>query len=134
MIDAQQISEIERAMREEHAKDLEALRRLKKYLPNQEGATQRAGVASPPNLTYPSLKDKILKLINAEPVRKWQRSEMEAALYREGFPIAAQNKAAAVNQALRALVRNEAITLVVQGVGKAPSVYRSILNEEQPET
>ena len=130
MIDVQQISDIERAMREEHEKDLEALRRLRKYLPNQQEITRTIAVP-PRNGARPSLKTKVLELVNAEPTLEWKRSELEHVLDQEGFTIAAQNRAAAINQVLRALVRNEEVTLVVQGVGKAPSVYRSI---QQPET
>jgi hypothetical protein len=38
MLDAQQLAEIEHYMREEHRKDIEALERLKRYLPDHESA------------------------------------------------------------------------------------------------
>jgi len=38
MLDAQQLAEIEHYMREEHRKDIEALERLKRYLPDHDSA------------------------------------------------------------------------------------------------
>ena len=38
MLDAQQLAEIEHYMREEHRKDIEALERLRRYLPDHDSA------------------------------------------------------------------------------------------------
>jgi hypothetical protein len=130
MIHEQRIADIERAMLEEHEKDLAALRRLKKYLPH-EGSTSdtRATTVAvrPRNVPYPSLKAKVRELIDAEPHRHWMRSELASILREQHFPIAAQDKDASINQALRNLVRSESISLLIQGTGKAPSVYQSFL-------
>ena len=47
MLNSQELAKIERYMREEHRKDLEALERLKRYLPENNSASADTPLSGP---------------------------------------------------------------------------------------
>ncbi len=47
MLSGQELAKIERYMREEHRKDLEALERLKRFLPENESAPADSPISGP---------------------------------------------------------------------------------------
>lgn len=142
MLDERQIAEMERRMREEHQKDLEALERLKKYLPSESaknGAPTRIPASRIPASRIPrkvravggggrtGLTKEVLAIITeGEQGRQWTRGDIKQELDRRGFAIRAKDDIAAVNQALKSLVARGEIQLLEQGSGSRPSVYVAI--------
>lgn len=58
MLNAQELAEIERYMREEHRKDLEALERLKRFLPEHDSAPADSPASGlQPEKTHGELED-----------------------------------------------------------------------------
>ena len=132
MLDADEISEIEKRMREEHARDIEALeglKRLRKYLP--EGVNLTKSVATTPTTLRTNgrggssgLTDVIRDIVSTQdPTQRWTRSLVAKALDDRGFEVRAKDKVAAINQSLRTLVSRGELSLISQGSGSALSVY-----------
>ena len=132
MLHADEISGIEKRMREEHARDLEALealKRLRKYLPERDnlpksGATTPTTPRTNEQGVRSGLKDVIRGIVSTQdPTRRWTRSSVAKALDDIGFEVRAKDKGAAINQSLRTLVSRGELSLISQGSGSALSVY-----------
>jgi hypothetical protein len=140
MLDDKQIAEIERQMREEHKREveaLEALKRLRRYLPDfqpaPDHATRPPSAAPKENGSTPhqrgrrtGLKDEILAVIDESTNQTWTRPMLQKALRERGFEIQAKDPVAAMNQALRKLVIDADVTLLKQGSGSALAEYCSL--------
>lgn len=132
VLNEEQIAEIERAMREEHTRDLEALQRLKRYLPSNSRSAPAAqqspklveeAVRPVRRSTNRGLKAEVITVIKEEPGRVWTRPGVYEKLNERGFQIRAKDHVAALNQALRTLVQNGDIHILRQGTGSALSEY-----------
>jgi len=131
MVEEKQIAEIERRMREEHRLDLEALQRLKKYLPanGTEPSTPTAATSAPSRPTRSKmaptgLTATVLSIIASDNARIWTRRDIESQLDGRDFVIHAKDKVAAVNQALKSLVGRDQVELVRKGSGSLLAQYR----------
>ena len=131
MLDVDEIAEIEKRMREEHARDLEALeavKRLRKYLPEGDTPIKSETVPpSPPRTKEPrrrGLTQELRDIVSTQDeTLRWTRASIEGELDRRGFEIRAKDKVAAINQSLRTLVIGGELRVVSLGSGSAPSVY-----------
>ncbi len=132
MLQADEISGIEKRMREEHARDLEALeglKRLRKYLPERDnlpksGATTPTTPRTNEQGVRSGLKGVIRDIVSTQdPTRRWTRTSVAKALDDIGFEVRAKDKDAAINQSLRTLVNRGELSLISQGSGSALSVY-----------
>ena len=132
MLQADEISGIEKRMREEHARDLaalEGLKRLRKYLPERDnlpksGATTPTTPRTNEQGVRSGLKGVIRDIVSTQdPTRRWTRTSVAKALDDIGFEVRAKDKDAAINQSLRTLVNRGELSLISQGSGSALSVY-----------
>ena len=136
MLRDDEILEIEKRIRAEYARDLEALetvKRLRKYLPKGDTPIKSETVTpAPPRMngrpTGPTDRSGLTHVIRdivrtQDPTCRWTRASIEEALDTRGFEVRAKDKAAAINQSLRALVSSGELRLISQGRGSAPSVY-----------
>jgi hypothetical protein len=140
MLDERQISDMESRMREEHRKDLEALERLKKYLPTPTSngvtsvplvpASRTPRVRSIGRRTRAGggrtgLTNEVLAIITEARDQQeiWSRAEVQEALNKRMFVVTASDPVAAINQALKALVGRGDLFIVRQGSGSSPSLY-----------
>ena len=135
MLHDDEILEIEKKMRAEHARDLEALeavKRLRKYLPKGDTPIKSETVTpAPPRMNgrptgRSGLTEVIRNIVRAQdPTYRWTRASIEEALDTRKFEVRAKDKVAAINQSLRTLVSSGELRLISQGSGSAPSVYGS---------
>jgi len=141
-MDATQITVLERQMLEEHKKDIEALARLKRFLPTNGAApdpVEHRQMALPvggdaeelDDAPVTTLRGKIEEIINADPTQKWTTQRVLARLREIGFPLNAQKPIYSVGQSLKILAGHERIKLVRKGVGSAPNIYRARVTEQQ---
>jgi hypothetical protein len=134
-MDAAQIGALERQMLEEHRKDLEALARLKRFLPtngsgaksiddNQmdlPGAVAEADLDEGPVV---SLRGTIEQIVNSDPTVRWTTQKVLKRLQQTGFPLKAKKPIYSVGQALQKLSEGGRIRVVRRGVGSAPNIYK----------
>jgi hypothetical protein len=138
MLEATQIAEIERKMKEEHKRDLEALQRLRKYLPASETANRSAqsGAEEPrssngrPRGRKTGLRKKIREAIDSMPDQHLTRAEIAEILDADGFEIQAVDPVSSMNQALRKLVIRKDIALAKPGLGSSPAKYTSTKSQD----
>jgi hypothetical protein len=129
----EQIAEIERHMREEHRKDLEALARLKRFLP-QNGLSHPVPAAEVEQIDLDedfedpkpvtSLRSKIGEVLNENPSVRWTTQKVLARLREDKFPLKAQKPIYSVGQALQKLVTKGTIRIIRHGTGSDPNVYK----------
>jgi hypothetical protein len=127
-----QVEAIEAAMLEEHRKDLEALQRLKRFLPNAGPSGLDAARAPKPNVaeeepedeTSPSLRDKIAEILSADPSQGWTTRKVLARLVELKFPLGAQRPINGVSVALSVWVRRGKAYIARRGTGRKPHIYR----------
>jgi len=141
-MDATQITALERQMLEEHKKDLEALARLKRFLPTNGSAptVDERQMALPvlgrldedlDEAPVKSLRGTIERIVNADPSVRWTTQKMVFHLQGIRFPLRAKKPIYSVGQSMQILANRGAIRLVRRGVGAAPNIYRGKSNNEQ---
>jgi hypothetical protein len=147
-MDATQIETLERQMVEEHKKDLEALARLKRFLPSN-GSTPKPPderqMRLPVNLEVRveddmedapvvTLRGKIEQTVNSDPNLKWTTQKVLAHLRQVGFPLNAKKPIYSVGQSLKILADQGRIRLVRKGLGSAPNIYRAKITAQAENT
>lgn len=141
-MEATQIAVLERQMLEEHKKDLEALARLKRFLPTNGSAPtvdeRQMALPAPgqqdedlDEAPVKSLRGTIERVINADPTVRWTTQKMVSNLQRIRFPLRAKKPIYSVGQSMQILAERGAIRLVRRGVGSAPNIYKGKINNEQ---
>ena len=134
-MDNEQIAAMERQMQEEHRKDVDALERLKRFLPsNGLGATSQVTAQSViplvPEEDTP-LKDAISDIMDNDPTVRWTNTKMLKYLTDVGFKLNAKQPIYSVGQATQRLLDSEKIKLVRKGAGSTPNIFRGLTALEQ---
>ena len=136
-----QIDAMERQMLEEHRKDMEALARLKRFLP-ADGATkgssatsQVTAVSKPVSPLVPEddvpLWHAIRDIMNHDPSVRWTNPKMFKYLKDIGFRLNAKKPIYSIGQATQRLINSERIKLLRSGTGSTPNIFRGLTALEQ---
>ena len=147
-MDATKIETLERQMIEEHRKDLEALARLKRFLPSNVATASPIDERQTKLPVYlevrveddmdetpvMTLRGKIEQTVNSDPNLKWTTQKVLAYLRQVGFPLNAKKPIYSVGQTLKILADQGRIRLVRKGVGSAPNIYRGKIAEQAENT
>jgi hypothetical protein len=143
-MDSDQIAAMERQMQEEHKKDMEALARLKRFLPgngaSSNGATSAAThqAASPTQPVFPlvpaegtPLKHAIRDIMNHDPSVRWTNVKMLKYLQDIKFELNAIKPIYSIGGATQKLFDAGEIKIVKKGSGNTPHVFRGLTPLEQ---
>ena len=138
-MDANQIKLMEEQMREEHQKDIDALNRLKRFMPvngheskprsappKQEPLEETIGEADDDSTTTATLRGTIERIMSGDLAKKWTVQTMLAQLKSLNYPFKASKPINSVSLSLQALYKKQRIVLVRRGAGSAPNVYRGV--------
>lgn len=148
MLDANQLSVIERAMEEEHRRDREALQRLKRFLPlngNGSGSHVSTFVIDRTNEAQESevldfvdgaepqtIIDTVEQIMQADPHKKWSVPLMVGYLKNINFPLEAKKPEATMGLVFAKLMKKrKTIVRVRRGSGRMPNLFRAIPREHQ---
>lgn len=135
-MDEEQILAIERQMQEEHKKDLEALARLKRFIPGANKRIRPLEVQHEEVMAEVmsgndgeegsaiSLRGKIKEILNSDPPVRWTNTRILTYLKKMGFPLNAKKPIYSVSQATQRLAIRGEIIIVRHGVGNQPNIYR----------
>jgi hypothetical protein len=133
MLDSTQIEELERAMLAEHHKDLEALTRLKRFLPANGAA--KAVATQPPIPVAPlaarvatvedakSLRTRVAEVMSANPESQWTAQSMLAKLLTTDFKTEAKNPIPSVQLVMARWEKLGKAVLVRKGTGRIANKY-----------
>lgn len=137
MHNADQLAEMEKSMREEHRKDLEALERLKRFLPASSISAQKPEPGATPGsnqqleleegLAPTSIIGKVESVMIADTDREWTVPQMLSQLRKDKFPMLAKAPLSTLGLTFTKLTRRGKIKLVRRGYGRNPNVYRGIV-------
>ena len=142
-MDKKTVTELEQQMLEEHRKDLEALARLKRFLPSKDnmgGLETSTTITEPPSHSTITplvpeegtpLKHAIRDILNHDPSVKWTNSKVLKYLIDIGFELKAQKPIYSIGQATQQLISSGEIKLVKKGSGSAPSTLCGLTSLEQ---
>ncbi len=143
-MDKDQIAAIERQMQEEHKKDMEALERLKRFIPSSGINGNASDVHQVPLQSISkipvtplvleegtSLKHAIRDIMNHDPSIRWTNVKMLKYLEDIKFELKAKKPIYSIGQATQKLVDGGEIKLVKKGSGNAPNIYRGLNQLEQ---
>ena len=142
-MDKKKVVELEQQMLEEHRKDLEALTRLKRFLPSNDnvgGQETSTIITEPPShSTIASLvpeegtplKYAIRDILNNDPSVKWINKKILQYLLDVGFELKAQKPIYSIGQATQQLLGSGEIKLVKKGFGSTPNILRGLTLIEQ---
>jgi hypothetical protein len=140
---------MERAMREEHRKDLEALERLKRLIHKNGDATCQAPDHKPQQIDaeyvdnnddpldlqeglFPAtIIGRVESIMVANTARRWTVPSMLTELMRQKFPLAAQKPASTLGLVFGKLHKRGRIRLVRRGSGRTPNVFRAVPPQTQ---
>jgi hypothetical protein len=132
----EQILDLERKMLEEHRKDVEALQRLKRFMPanGYAPAGDKRQLPLVPNDandvdeeeggSATTIRGTIESIMNSDVRRKWTVQTMLAHLLSINFPFKAKKPINSVSLSLQALYKKQRIVVVRKGAGSEPSIYR----------
>jgi hypothetical protein len=124
----EEIKSIEMAMLNEHRKDLEALDRLKRFLPdsapNGTGNHETADEEDESDSGASSLRDKIAEIMSAAPDQNWTGQKVLARLIELKFPLASKKPINGVSVALNIWVKRGKAHIHKKGSGRKPNIYR----------
>ena len=137
-----EITALEQQMMKEHRKDLEALARLKRFLPSNGSTsapeTSKAMPVQPSEAItplvpdeYTPLKEAIRDIVNNDPSVRWTNPKMLKYLREIGFELKAKKPIYSINQGTKKLIEAGEIKLIRKGYGSTPSVYRGLTPLEQ---
>lgn len=149
MLSKQQLEELERAMLVDHKRDLDALNRLKRFLPDSvaspypvgTGAEKQDDPVSRPTTVISllksepsvfnedeqdvvSLRSKIAEVMKADPSRGWTGRKMLAHLQTIGFPLQANKPLNSVVIATSYWVKKGEAFVSRKGSGRMPNIIR----------
>jgi hypothetical protein len=138
VLDLKTIEEMQQSMLEEHRKDLEALERLKRFLPQSNAAVSKPkGVpedlgpqADLESLSEDTIIGKVEQVMTSDTARRWTVPLMFAELRRQNFPLAAQKPERTLGLILRKLADRKVIKIVKRGSGRSPNVYKAVVQEQ----
>jgi len=153
MLNADQITALERAMAEEHKRDIEALERLKRFIKpssnghkpdmslhdrvkaaaNTEARTQLALSNGEDDVSgeQPStIIGKVVELLNRDVAKGWTVSGVVAQMKAEGFQLNAKKPDATVGLVFQKLVKREIARITHRGAGRDPHVYKAVPKED----
>lgn len=149
----EQFEIMRKSMEEEHAKDLAALERLKRFLPSSEesgSGNAKPFKAVPPaqmeesaidqgdgdTSERPTLISSVLSVLQSNPNTSMTGRHVLAALEAQGFPLVGdeRRRLTSIGQALSKLADREPapIRVVRRGKGKAPNLYRAFVSTLNP--
>jgi hypothetical protein len=137
-MDANQIAEIERAMRAEHQKDLEALARLKRFLPQngtqvKQEAIEPIAIRDTPLNTFASVtpteeaksnRQRVAEIMMADPTKAWTAQMMVARLQQTGVVLGAKNPVPGIQLIMEVWKDRGKVDLIRKGTGRIPNLYR----------
>jgi hypothetical protein len=131
MLDLKTIEEMQRSLLEEHRKDLEALERLKRFLPKSGAVDVKATEPeSGEDDAGPSAGDtiigKVQEVVFSDYSRRWTVPVVMAELRRQNFPMTAKKPDRTVGLILSKLYARGVLRLVRRGSGRIPNVYRTV--------
>jgi hypothetical protein len=151
MFGADQIAAIENAMAEEHRKDLEALQRLKRFLPSNSNVaapftvTQRLRQARKAELELPSVSEAeshdepvtivsaVKDTLMANPEKSWTVVQMIHALNGvPGVKMESRKPEATVGLIFSKLAKKNKVHIIAKGSGRRPHVYKWNAQQEEP--
>jgi hypothetical protein len=126
----EEIKTIETAMLEEHRRDLEALERLKRFVP--DAAPKGSGSHKTHSVVEEegdsgadaSLRDKVAEVLSAEPVKCWTAQKVLDRLIELNFPLGSKKPKNGVSVALGVWVKRGKAHIYRKGSGRRPHVYR----------
>ncbi len=137
-MDNEQVAAMERQMLEEHRKDVEALERLKRFLPsNSSEVTSQEKTVLHQTVTplIPEedtpLKYAIRDIMNNDPNVRWTNSKMLNYLENIRFTLNAKRPIYSIGQATQRLLGTEEIKLLIRGAGSTPNVFRGLTDLER---
>ena len=137
-MDNEQVAAMEKQMLEEHRKDVEALERLKRFLPsNSSGVTSQGKTVlhEPVTPLIPEedtpLKYAIRDIMNNDPNVRWTNSKMLKYLKEIRFTLNAKQPIYSIGQATQKLLNTGEIKLLMKGAGSTPNVFRGLTDLEQ---
>jgi hypothetical protein len=148
----EQFEIMRRTMEEEHAKDIAALERLQRFLPSAEtssSTTQKsvALIAPPPvqeqdtevelePAERPTLIGAVLSVVQSKPNLSVTGRDVLTALESQDFPLVGdeRRRLTSIGQALSKLAERDPapIRITRRGKGKAPNMYRAIVQTINP--
>lgn len=139
-MDQDQIAAMEQQMMEEHRKDMEALARLKRFIPPNgatSGASRSSITVSAPSPVVPlvpeegtPLKHAIRDIANHEPSVRWTNVKMLKYLESIKFELNAQKPIYSIGQATQKLIDRGDLKLVKKGSGNTPNIFRGLTGLE----
>jgi hypothetical protein len=141
MLDFSQLESIRRAMEEEHRRDLEALERLKRFMPANASRTVSATALMPPaansgqsreddarDLEHSDSSGSIIaaieRVFREHPERAWDGPRILNELKRMGDAPKAVNPMTTISVSLKKLSDRSVIRLVRPGSGRTPHLYQ----------
>ena len=140
MLQIAQIEELERAMREEHQRDLEALSRLKRFLPaNGKAPVTESPVVKLPLIPSPpkplplpestmavekSMRARVAEIMARDQSTKWSAQAMVAHLLEHGHTLAAKKPVPGIQLIMVHWVKRGKLDLLRKGTGRTPNLYR----------
>jgi hypothetical protein len=136
MLDTSQIEQLERKMREEHQKDLDALTRLKRYMPTPAEQVSAAkpkeqGVDPAPRLAdshttevVKSLRAHVAEIMAADPTIMWDAPKMVATLQARGVALQAKTPTPGIQLIMARWLDLGKALLVRKGSGRTPNIYQ----------
>jgi hypothetical protein len=135
MLDATQIGAIEAAMEAEHAKDREALARLKRFLPNKNGAKNGNShnqetlqlIHDDPD-GADTLIGRVESVLFADPEKRWTVPTMIEHLRSIGVQFEAKRPDATMGLIFSKLKGRYKVRIVKRGSGRRPHVYKAEVN------
>jgi len=134
-MDAQELTEIERAMEAEHRLDREALERLKRFVHQGRNGHSTVAVAAKDDLkrhddnetaVVYTIIGKVAAIMTADPSRSWDGMKMLERLKSDGSPVGGGRPASTISRVFRKLAKRGVIRRVRTGKGTKPHVYRAI--------
>jgi hypothetical protein len=148
-MDRTQIEALEKAMLEEHRRDMEALNRLKRFLPNgSPGTTKLTPIAQPTapahllqddtndgaedGDTVATLRGKVGELMASDPTHGWTGQRMLRNLQEIGFPLKARKPQNSVIVAMAHWVKRGYATVARKGSGRNPNIIKWIPGKPFP--
>jgi hypothetical protein len=144
MHDHKTLAAMESAMREEHRKDLEALQRLKRFLPaNSAAPTQQPPVDAKHADTNDDSHDptvdslaqtiigKVESIMLADTNKRWTVASMLEELRRLNFPLVSKTPTSTLGLVFAKLHKRGIIRLVRRGSGRTPNVFRGVQSQSQ---
>jgi hypothetical protein len=143
MYDSKTLAAMEQSMRDEHRRDLEALERLKRFLPaNGNAPAQSKTIDAPivdtnddaldlPEGPFPqTIIGKVESIMLADTAKRWTVPAMLQELRRTNFRLEAKTPASTLGLVFAKLRKRGRIRIVKRGSGRTPNVFRGVESQE----